>query len=227
MQLASRYFQWQADLAASALGARVVEVGCGLGNFTQHLLGRELVIATDVEPSCTERLAARFPNRSNLVIHTADVLSPEFPLLAQHNPDSVVCLNVLEHVEDDALALRQMHRVLPAGGRVVLIVPAFMALYGTIDRLLGHYRRYSKQSVRDLAHQTGFGVTTLRYMNTVGCLGWWANARILRRTEQSEAQIKVFDRWIVPLMRRVETAVPPPFGQSLFVILEKPAAGPR
>jgi SAM-dependent methyltransferase len=221
MQLAGRYFQWQADLAAAAVGERVVEIGCGLGNFTQHLLDRELVIATDVEPACTERLTARFPNRDNLVVHTADVLSPEFASLARYNPDSAVCLNVLEHVEDDALALRQIHGVLRAGGRVVLIVPAFMARFGPIDRLLGHYRRYSKKSFIRLAHATGFRVTSLRYMNMVGWLGWWVNARIFHRTEQSETQIRLFDRWVVPTMRRAEAIAPPPFGQSLFVILEK------
>jgi SAM-dependent methyltransferase len=221
MQRAGRYFQWQADLAAGAVGRRVVEVGCGLGNFTGHLLDRELVVATDVEPCCTARLAARFPGRANLAIHTADVLSPEFASLARYEPDSVVCLNVLEHVVDDALALRQMGGLLKPGGRVALIVPAFPALYGPIDRRLGHYRRYTRASIARLARETGFRVAALRYMNSVGCVGWWVNARILRRTEQSEAQIRLFDRWIVPPMRQAEAMVPPPFGQSLFAVLEK------
>jgi ubiquinone/menaquinone biosynthesis C-methylase UbiE len=222
MQLAGRYFQWQADLAASAVGQRVIEVGCGLGNFTQHLLDWELVVATDIESSCTALLTARFPNSKNLVIHTASVLSHEFATLERYKADSAVCLNVLEHVEDDVLALHRMRQVLLPGGRVVLIVPAFMALYGPIDGLLGHYRRYSKASVLKLAGATGFRVAALRYMNTVGCLGWWINSHILHRTEQSEAQIRLFDRCVVPIMRRVEAALPPPFGLSLFVILEKP-----
>lgn len=227
MRLAKRYFQWQADLAASALGRRVVEIGCGLGNFTCHLLDRELVIATDVEPSCTARLAARFPDRANLLIQTINVADPAFASMARYQPDSVVCLNVLEHVQDDALALRHMHCILPAGGKAVLIVPAFESLYGPVDRLLGHYRRYSRKSLRELAAAAGFRVQTLRFMNTVGFCGWWVNARLFRRSEQSTAQIRIFDRYIVPLMRPVETALPPPFGQSLFVVLEKDAGAPR
>jgi SAM-dependent methyltransferase len=223
MRLAERYFEWQADLAAAAVGRRVVEIGCGLGNFTRHLLDRDLVIATDIEPACTERLAARYPDRANLVIQTIDVMDPAFLSLARRQPDSVVCLNVLEHVEDDALALRHMHSILPPGGKVVLIVPAFESLYGPIDRLVGHFRRHSKRSIRRLAAATGFRPTTLRYMNTVGFFGWWVNSHILRRTEQSESQIRVFDRYFVPLLRPLETALPPPFGQSLFVVLETEA----
>ena len=95
-------------------------------------------------------------------------------------------MNVLEHVRDDVCALRNMAAVLPAGGKAVLIVPAFEALYGPIDRNLGHYRRYSKKGLRELAAAAGFEVKTLRYMNSVGCIGWWINAKLLKRTAQSE-----------------------------------------
>lgn len=227
MKLAGRYFQWQADLAGAVLGRRPIEIGCGLGNFTKYLLGRDLVVATDVEPACTERLAQRFPGAPNLVVQTIDVLSPEFAALKRYEPDSVVCLNVLEHVEDDALALRHMHQVLPEGGLVVLLVPAFEALYGPIDRHLGHYRRYSKRSLRQLADETGFKVNVLRFMNSAGFFGWWFNARVRKATLQSEDQIRLFDRYIVPVLRRIEAVLPPPFGQSLFAVLTKQECAKR
>lgn len=227
MQLAGRYFEWQADLVKAVLGRRPIEIGCGLGNFTEHLLDRDFVVATDVEQACTERLAQRFPNAPNLAIQTLDVQSPEFTTLRRYEPDSVICLNVLEHVEDDALALRHMHSVLPDGGIVVLLVPAFEMLYGPIDRQLGHYRRYSKSSVRRLAEQAGFQVNALRFMNCVGFLGWWFNARVRKATIQSEDQSRVFDKYIVPAMRWIEAIVPPPFGQSLFVVLSKRPAAER
>ena len=85
----------------------------------------------------------------------------------------------------------------------------------------GHYRRYSKQGLRALAAAAGFEVKTLRYMNSVGCIGWWVNARILKRTAQSDGQIRIFDRFVVPVMEWVESRVPPPFGQSLFVVLRR------
>ena len=221
MQLAPRYFQWQAELAEAALGERVLEIGCGVGNFTQHLLEKALVVAIDIEGPCIDRMAETFPNLPNLVIQKLDVLDPDFTALRRYDIDSIVCLNVLEHVRDDALALRHMHAVLPSGGRVVLIVPAFEALYGPIDQRLGHFRRYSKRSVRALASSTGYSAVSLRYMNVIGLFGWYINAHLLRYTEQSSSQIRVFDRYCVPVMRHIESWLAPPFGQSLFVVLEK------
>lgn len=221
MEFATRYFQWQFAMAAKHLGPRVMEIGCGLGNFTQHLLDRELVVGIDVEPQVLEGRKRRFAGRSNLIGICMDVMAPEFVELRKHEPDSIACLNVLEHVQDDALALAHMNAVLPAGGTAVLIVPAFKALYGPIDTLLGHYRRYSKQSFRKTAEGAGFQVKVLRYINSIGFFGWWFNARILKKTEQSEAQIKVFDR-LVPALSRLEARMEPPMGQSIFAVLVRP-----
>lgn len=226
MAKATRYFAWQSALAKAALGRRVLEIGCGLGNFTAQLGDRELVIGLDVDAACIAHHQERFAGQSRigaqlLDIATLDAGSPALLELRARRPDSIACLNVLEHIDDHLTALRRMHDVLPAGGHVVLIVPAFMALYGPIDRNLGHYRRYTRASVRALAEQAGFAVAQLRYMNTIGFFGWWMNARLLKRTAQSEGQIALFDRWLVPIMAAVEGLVPPPFGQSLFVVLER------
>jgi hypothetical protein len=118
-------------------------------------------------------------------------------------------------------AVRNMGAVLPGGGVVVLLLPAFPGLYGPIDRNLGHYRRYTGRSVARLAAEAGLKLQNLRYMNAAGFFGWWANARIFRREAQSARQIAVFDRLIVPLMSRIESILPPPFGQSLIAVLKK------
>lgn len=221
MKRATNYFRWQHRLCAPQLGKRVLEIGCGLGNFTQYILDRELVVAIDVEPSCLEALRRRFPDRSNLIALTMDASSPRLADLKKYAMDSVVCLNVLEHIPDDRLVLEHMHSLLPVGGRVVLMVPAFPSLYGPIDAHLGHYRRYERKSLIAVVRAVGFEPVLLRYMNLVGFFGWWMNARVLKRTEQADLQIAIFDRWVVPILSRVEDLVPPPFGQSLFVVLEK------
>ena len=222
MARAKNYFAWQARLAARELGRRVVEVGCGIGNFTPMLLDRELVIALDREPGCIERLNQRFPARPNLVTLVRDVAREGLSDLARYHPDSCVCLNVLEHMEDDTGVLRAMRSMLGPRGVVVLIVPAFQALHGPIDEQLGHYRRYNRKSMRELARSAGFDIQTVRYMNLIGFFGWWANARIFRRETQSEVQIDLFDRYIVPTMSTLENIAAPPFGQSLFAVLRKP-----
>ena len=145
----------------------------------------------------------------------------EFQSLASKRPDSVVCLNVLEHIKDDRLALSNMDSILGPGGKVILIVPAFKGLYGPIDANLGHYRRYGRRELAALAGRAGLKVRRLNYMNSVGFIGWWMNARVLPRQAQSESQIMIFDRLIVPVMSRIESVVRPPFGQSIFAVLEK------
>jgi SAM-dependent methyltransferase len=221
MKRAKRYFEWQYRLAREQLGARVLEIGCGLGNFTEHLADRELVVAIDAEPDCIAAHRARFAGRTNLVSLCVNVVSPEFPKLREHRPDSVACLNVLEHVRDDAAALAHLEAVLPKGGRVVLIVPAFESLYGPIDERLGHCRRYSKKSLVGAAERAGFRPEVLRYVNSAGFFAWWFNAHVAKRTAQSDAQIAAFDAVMVPLLRRVEQWMEPPVGQSIFAVLRK------
>jgi SAM-dependent methyltransferase len=221
MQRARRYFAWQARLAAEQIGQRVIEIGCGLGNFTGHLLDRELVVAVDVVDDCLEHLRGRFPGRPNLETRRMDVQDREFRELRDFRPDTIVCLNVLEHVRNDRLALEHMHEVLEPGGRAVFILPAFESLYGPIDRNLGHFRRYSRGHWRELAEATGFEVRQSRYFNSVGLAAWWINARVLRKTEQSEGQIALFDALIVPPLSRLERWIEPPFGQSILTVLQK------
>jgi SAM-dependent methyltransferase len=224
MRAANRYFDWQLALAKPWLGKRVLEIGCGMGNFTRTILDRELVVGLDVESDCVKRHRenhTQFNNVVSLLVDASDPSSVE--KLQSYKLDSVVSLNVLEHIEDDHQTLRNLWQILPMGGRVVLIIPAFHALYGPIDHLLGHYRRYTKESVMSLARSTGFHPIRLQYLNSVGFFGWWANAKIFKRTEQSDAQIATFDKLIVPWLRPLESVIPPPVGQSVFTVLEKRA----
>jgi SAM-dependent methyltransferase len=221
MTKAANYFAWQYRLVTPQLGRRVIEIGCGIGNFTSLLLDREAIFALDVESDCIERLNQRFPNRANLSAVICDVMAPEFLELQSFRADSCVCLNVLEHIEDDRDALRRMASVLAPGGIVILIIPAFPSLHGPIDELLGHHRRYTRESISRLASEIKLSVTTSYYMNAVGFFGWWTNAHLLKRHAQSASQIEFFDRYIVPIASRVENWIHPPFGQSLFVVLKK------
>ncbi len=222
MTLAKNYFGWQARLVRPEIGQRVLEVGCGVGNFTGMLLDRKVVIALDKEHACIERMQQRYRAQPNLQAFACDANSGELLRFAEFAPDSCVCLNVIEHIDDDRVFLQRVKAVLAPGGIVVLIVPAFPTLYGPIDRNLGHFRRYTIGSLRELAAAAGLRVKKAHYMNAFGFFGWWANAHIFRREAQSEGQIVFFDRYIVPLVSRAEAIAAPPFGQSIFAALQKP-----
>lgn len=221
MARAANYFAWQHRLVIREVGRRVIEIGCGIGNFTRLMLDREAVLAVDVETGCVERLQQSFPERPNLRAIACDVMAPEFGELQSFRADSCVCLNVLEHLEHDRDALRRMADVLIPGGVVILLVAASPSLYGRIDERLGHYRRYTRASISRLATEAGLRMKTCYYLNAIGFFGWWTNSHILKREAQSPAQIEFFDRYIVPVASRIESLVRPPFGQSLFVVLEK------
>lgn len=181
------------------------------------------MIGIDVVEDCLTELRARYPGRANLQTHCLDVQDSRFLELKRHRADTVVCLNVLEHVRDDRLALEHIFEVLEPSGHAVFILPAFESLYGPIDRNLGHFRRYSKGHWAELAQSAGFRLTGARYINSIGCIAWWVNAKVLRRTEQSEGQIVLFDSVVVPVLSWLEHAIEPPFGQSIVTVLHKPA----
>jgi ubiquinone/menaquinone biosynthesis C-methylase UbiE len=223
MAEAKNYFRWQHDLVAPFLGSRVLEVGCGIGNFTELLRSKaENILALDIDEQCVAKHKQRFVKLPAVQTMRLDAMSAEIENVRFFRPDTVVCLNVLEHIEDDVQALRHMFNVLSPQGKVCLIVPAFEALRGTIDNRLGHYRRYTRKGLGLVGHRVGFNVVTLKYMNLAGFFGWWLNAKIYNREEQSLGQVKIFDRLIVPILAKIERAVAPPFGQNVFAVLEKP-----
>ena len=157
MAAARNYFKWQYRLAASDLGQRVVEVGCGTGNFTGFLLERASVIAVDTEPECVWRLRLRYPDQPNLHVECCGPPGAAFLELRRFEPDSCVCLNVIEHIGRDVDALAAMAAILQPGGTIILLAPAFEALYGPIDYQLGHYRRYTKRSLSMAARAARIG----------------------------------------------------------------------
>ena len=221
MARAKNYLAWQARLILPELGSRVVEVGCGAGNFTGFLLDREIVIALDSEPACLGRLSERYPSQSSLEIVLDDPCTKSFLDLARFACDSCVCTNVLEHIADDHRALQAMAQVLQPRGRIVLWVPAFQSLFGPMDVQLGHHRRYRRRDIVKLAEGAGLRVVKLHYVNSIGFFLWGASSHLLRQSAVTERQVVFFDGWIAPWLSRLESVLPPPFGQTLFAVLEK------
>ncbi len=217
----SSYARWLHDRFDHYLGARVLEVGAGVGNHTVHLVDRPRVIASDIEPHYLRELRSKFDRCANL--RTA---SFRFPLSAADRSDaiaeqidSIVCLNVLEHIEEDRQTLADFRDILQPGGRLALLVPAHPALYGTLDVHLRHFRRYQLHQLRQLVTDAGFHVDEIRFLNRPGFFGWWLNSRVLRRTVLPKAQLSAF-RWVQPLLK-LEEKRPPSFGLSLLVLARR------
>jgi 2-polyprenyl-3-methyl-5-hydroxy-6-metoxy-1,4-benzoquinol methylase len=196
-------------------------LGAGIGNFTEFFLDKELVVAVDIHEPALEYLRRKFSGRNNVVIRGIDIGTPGIMELAEYRADTIVCLNVLEHLANDDVVLANMHRVIGRSGRVALLVPAYQSLYGSMDKVLGHCRRYTKEDLDVKLKAAGFAIKDLFYMNTVGVAGWFFNNRILKITEEPRNQFAFFDRFVVPWLWKVETYARPPFGLSLIAIAEK------
>jgi len=211
------YNSWLIDKIRPFLGQRILEVGSGIGNMAAYLLDRELIVTSDIMPEYREALSKRFADRPNVHVTSFSLDNGDGKEdVARHNIDTIVSVNVLEHIADDRGAIGHMADLLPKGGRLVILVPAIPALFGTLDVYLHHYRRYRKQELRALFEASGFAVDDIFYFNFFGIFGWFLNSRVLRREILPPGQLRLFNT-LAPGFRAVESAVPIPIGQSLII----------
>lgn len=216
---APRYNAWMYETIAPWIGRRVLEVGAGIGNMSEQLLrgAPEHLVLTDVDPWYREQVRTRFAGRPGVRIDGLELPdSTAAARFAADRIDTIVALNVVEHIEADVEAVRCMADLLVPGGRVVILVPAIQALYGEMDRELGHYRRYSRRTLARVMTHAGLTVERLRWFSRVSVLGWWFNGRVRRVKEIPLGQLKRFDA-LVPLLR-LERYLPLPFGLSLIAV---------
>jgi SAM-dependent methyltransferase len=203
-----RFNQWMAETIRPFLGSQVLELGAGIGNLTRQLSPRRRrYVASDIDAEHLARLRTRFQNRPNLQIAHCDLTNSEdFAPFAQQM-DSVVCLNVVEHVADDQLALANIASTLVEGGRAIVLVPQGQSIYGTLDVVLGHYRRYSEGGLRSKMEEAGLRLEKMIRFNRVSRPAWYINGRIFKKRSFGRFQLWVFDR-MVWLWRRIDGWLP-------------------
>jgi len=202
------------------LGQRILDVGCAIGNITQYYVNRDLVVGVDVVLEELALARERFAGK-NFEAHHMDVSSEALLQLRDRELDTAVCLNVLEHVEDDVHALRNIRDVLVPGGRICLLVPVNKWLFGPMDAVDHHYRRYTKQELNAKLEAAGLEVEHQNYFNLLGIGAWFISNHVLKQSMAAPAQYSLYNK-LVPVLRAIEKAVPPPTGLSLVTICRTP-----
>lgn len=217
---AENYYRWVIRQFAPFMGKRVIEVGAGIGTFARTLLNHvpvsELVL---VEPS--DNLLPLLQRRFAQDTRVAIIHGYFQPVVTPAAADSIVLVNVLEHIAEDQAFLDDAHAALIPGGTLLLLVPALPQIYGSLDQAFGHHRRYTKPSLASKLQDAGFGIIRLAYVNLLGIAGWFLTSRVLRRTTLKPRYVRWYDRWVIPWLSRLEGRWEPPCGQSLIVIARK------
>lgn len=210
LSAAGNFNRWMADTIRPYVGQRVLEIGAGIGNLTRSLApGRKSYVATDVDEEHLARLAVRFQQRPRLRVRHCDLTAPEDFAEFRGAMDTVICLNVLEHIEDDVQGLANIYGSLSSGGRAIVLVPHDQRIFGTIDEALGHYRRYAHGELRKKMEDAGFQVERILEFNRVSRFPWYFSGRVLKQRALGVGQMRLFDR-LVWLWRRIDRRLPWP-----------------
>jgi phospholipid N-methyltransferase len=219
MAEARNYCQWIMRYFGPYLGPRVVEIGAGAGTFSALLLDSkrtESLVLFEAAHNLFPRLSQRFSDQRVRVhcstFHRELLCGPA---------DSVVMVNVLEHVLDDTELLSEIYESLRPDGSLLLFVPALQWNYGSLDKAFEHHRRYDKKGLKNKLRDAGFRIEQMRYVNAMGIASWFVAGNMLRQTTLKPAQVRWYDRWIIPWSFRLEQFWEPPLGQSLLAIALK------
>ena len=221
LSFAPNFNHWMADTIAPYLGERILEIGAGTGNLTRPLSNRKkYYAATDIGLEHLEALRNRFPHRQNLEVRICDVCIAEETAYFEGKIDTIVCLNVLEHIDDADTAAANMFAALPSSGRAIILVPQGQEIYGALDFVLGHHLRYSKEQLRARLEGVGFQVEEIIEFNRVSRPGWYITGRIFKRSSIARFQMRVFNQ-LVWLWRKIDKKLPWD-SVSIIAIARKP-----
>jgi SAM-dependent methyltransferase len=218
---AKKYNAWLAELTRPYLGDHPLEIGSGLGGNASLWLeaGVERVTVSEIDDDVLQRLHSRFDDDARVSVQRIDLSEAR-----EASYSAVVGLNVLEHIEDDVGALRGAARLLADGGRVVMFVPAFEFAKGRFDHAIGHYRRYTRKTLSDAFVRAGLQPESVRYVNSAGLPAWFVSVRLLGQEPREGLMLRAWDRGVIPVVRRVERRISPPFGQSVLGVATRLAA---
>ena len=219
-----RYRSWIMDEIAGFIAGRTLEVGAGVGSFSPHILAHASHLDM-IEPSerLSQVLSGEYADhpRMSLFRGTAESWLAENP---REDYETVVMINVLEHIEEDAAVVREFFRILRPGGHLVLFVPALPFLYSRLDSEFGHFRRYDMASLRKIVEAAGFQVSRAMFFDLLGVFPWWLINKKMGCTSFNPTLVGVYDAIGVPLTRTLERWWRPPFGKNIVMVGQRPSS---
>jgi 2-polyprenyl-3-methyl-5-hydroxy-6-metoxy-1,4-benzoquinol methylase len=203
LENAHRFNHWMGQTLRPFVGERVLEIGAGIGNLTSQFIPRELYFASDINPHYIRHLQSFANGKPYLHVLEVDAGEAEHFTSLKEKFDTALMVNVLEHVPDEALALRNLWSALEPGGRAIILVPQHPALYGTLDEVLQHRERYTAAKLESALTNAGFRVEKIFDFNRVSVPGWWFSGKVLRRTTFSRIQLQILEM-VMPILSRID-----------------------
>lgn len=217
MRLAGWYNNWLFSFIEPHLGERILEVGVGIGNFTKLLSKKGEVTAIDIDRSYISKFKKAMGAKVQMGFGNIETGKYFFK---KKKFDTVICLNVLEHIEKDKEALHNMLTLLQSRGKLTLLVPAHRFLYSRFDRNLGHYRRYDKLEVESYLKNVGFKEVKTRYLNWWAVLGWFVFLKLGGWSRMPKREVGIFN-FLGRFFLWPEKYITLPLGLSVFAVAEK------
>lgn len=216
MNQASWYNAWTLNKFKIFLKGKILEVGCGIGNFTKILSSYGEISAIDIHKQYLPQVRKKTPDAQ---VGLGNIEEGKY-FFKNKKFNSIVCINVLEHIENDEAALNNMSKLLLDGGILILLVPSYPFLYGEIDKAISHFRRYAKKDLITKIEAEDFKIIEFKKLNFIGAIGWFVSGRILKNKIVDSSKIKIFNL-IAPLFLKFEDFIPIPFGTSFLIIAKK------
>lgn len=222
-----RYSEWMYHSYEQYVGKRVLDVGAGVGNLTKFLLNRcEFVFAIDIFEHQIETMKKRFEKYPNFSAKNFNILEDDLEELKKYKFDTIICINVLEHLENDKIAIDRMKFLLTKGGRIIILVPAWKKLFSYMDKNVGHYRRYDRRELQTLASKCHMRVLENKYFNFWGIIPYFLKGKLSKNrggsfsTDLKESNSKFYNA-VTCIMEPIENIIKPIIGLSEIIILEK------
>ncbi len=216
---AENYNKWIASRIKPYLKSPTLEIGAGTGNISEYMTNLKELVLTDIDENLVDALRNKFLKKRNIKAELFNAAANTSKIDFKFK--SIYGVNVLEHIENDEKALRNLYNMLESSGKLILLVPAKRIAYNELDRSLGHFRRYEKEELREKIINAGFEIDELEFFNTMGLLSWIVRNYISRNHGKLEkSQVKSFN-WVVPILKAIEPKKGLPFGISLIVVASK------